>query len=359
MAQTIIYQVENFQYRGEGIGNDWLFYIRTQAGLAHFESSIRPGENDVTTRVIGILEEESEEITDTWWVSVIEKDAGQDDRAASSKHIISLSVEPGNAYERMISVEVADTGRLGRNDKAVLDFHLLAYVLEDNEEVPTMDAEIIPPDPKPDIEYPTETAGSMPAQFPAIADGSNPKSVPVTAQLYANLTRGVAGKSPREDVLARFLNAFSSSYHPADFIPQISLYQISNEEDLSFWSSQNSSMGLRTQQRIINALNDAIPPLGKQTSRFERHRYELAGRLLAEKFAGEFGPAATALADLIMELTEDRPRRVSIGRDLYTRSEELNWYTGVWHNAFFIEPTPFSGPDKSIWLVVWSDGWEE
>ena len=359
MAHTIIYQVENFQYRGEGIGNDWHFYIRTQAGLARFESSIRPGENDIITRVVGIVEVEQEEITDTWWVSVIEKDASQDDRAASSKHIISMAIESGNAYERLISVEVADTGRPGRNDKAVLDFHLLAYILEENETAPPLDAEIIPPDPKPDIEYPSEIAGRMPAQFPAIADGSDPRSVPVTAQLKAQLVRGASGKSSREDVLNRFLNAFSSSYHPPDFTPQISLYKISNVEGLSFWSSQNSSMGLRTQGRIIDALNDAIPPLGKQASRFERLRYDLTGRLLADKFSGEFGPAATALADLIMELTEDRPRRVSISRDLYTRSEELNWYTGVWHNAFFIEPTPFSGPDKSIWLVVWSDGWEE
>ena len=359
MPHTIVYQLENFQHYGEAIGNDWVFYLHTQAGLARIESSIRPREYDTTRRVIGIVEEERGEITDTWWVSVIEKDATQDDLAASSKHIISMVVEPGNAYERMISVEVADTGRKGRNDKAILDFHFLAYVLEENEPVPSLDVEILPQDPKPEITYPTKIAGSLPAQFDAIADGVDPKSVSVSAQLQSQIVRGIAGKSPRENVLTRFIESFSVDYHPSDFIPQISIYYISNEDGIPFWSSQNSSQGLRTQSRIIDALNQAIPPLGKQTSRFIRHRGELSHRLLSEKLTGDFGPAATALADLIMELTEDRPRRVSINRDLYTRSEQLNWFTEIWHHAFFVDPTPFRGPDKGIWLVVWSDGWEE
>ena len=360
MKSTIVYRLESIHYRGENIGNDWTFYFRTHAGLTRLESSLKVGEMNQVLRTIGLVDvEDQEELTDTWWVSVIEKDKAQDDRAVSSRYVVPLLIEPGAEFMRTISVDVSDTGRLGRNDRATLDFEILAYVLEPDQQTPALDASPVPADPKPDIEFPTDTAGNFPSQFEAIADGVNPKSVPVTAQLEAILTTGKTGNSQQDAALILFRDAFTSRYSPSHVTPEIALYRIANTEGIPFWSSQNSSQGLRSQSRIIDALNDAIPPQGGKSPSFQRRRNELIHELLDSKFTGEFGSAATALADLIITLTEDRPERTSISRDIYIRTEEINWFSGVWRRAFFIEPTPFSGPDQYIWLVVWTDGWEE
>ena len=360
MKHTVVFRLESIHYRGEAVGNDWTFYFRTLAGLTRIDSSIQPQEADRTPRVIGIAEvENTEEITDTWWVSVIEKDMTQDDRAVSSRHQVPLFIEPGAEYMRTISVDVADTGRIGRNDRATLDFEIIALVLDANEETPDLIASPTPQDPGPDIEYPTDTAGSFPHQFEAIAEGVNPRSVPVVASLEAILTTDKTGSSQRDNALVHFREAFTNTYPLPHLVPEIALYRIANAEGKLFWSSQNSSQGLRSQARIINALNDAIPPQGGKSPAFQRHRNALVTELLEPKFTGDFGAAATALANIILSLTTDRPERTSVNRDVYVRTEELNWFSGIWRRAFFVEPTPFSGPDNDIWLVVWTDGWSE
>ena len=232
-------------------------------------------------------------------------------------------------------------------------------VLGPDEKVPTLDATLLPPDANPDIERPVLTAGEFPAQFEAVAEGVNPRSVPVIAERTSHLKLGETGSTDRDEILARFLKNYSSTYGPQHFVPEIALYKIRSEKGDPFWSSQNSSMGLRTQQRIMRALDKALPVQGGGSPAFHRARHAIIAELLQYKFASEFGPAATALADLIMELTEDRAHQASISRDLYSRETSLDWFSGVWNRAFFVDQTPFSSPDREAWLVLWSDAWEE
>ncbi len=360
MGRYVVYRVDRVHYSGEAVGNDWTFYFNTPAGLTRFGSSLGLGESMQAARVIGAYEaKEGALVTDVWWVSVIEKDFAQDDRAVSSRHLVPMTIEAGRSYTRTISVEVADTGRIGRNDRAILDFEITAEILDAGQDAPVLEAEVVSRDPGPDIEVPTETAGAFATAFTAIAEGVNPKSVSVAATLQVAQQLGAVNGHAHGEILSVFLEHFSSHSGSSQTPPQIALYRIENPDSVRFWSSQNSSMGLRTQTRIMDALHEALPSPGSSRTKFERRRGALIPVLLQSRFAGEFGPAATALANLIIALTEDRPERVSINRDVYIRTTELNWFSGVRHYAFFVEPTPFSGPDEYIWLIVWSDGWEE
>ena len=108
MNVHIVYRADRIRYMGEPIGNDWSFYFHTSAGISHFESSLEPGNVDQTPKVIGVFEaEENEELMDTWWVSVVEKDTMQDDRAVSSRHVAPIIVERGVEVIRTIPVEIS------------------------------------------------------------------------------------------------------------------------------------------------------------------------------------------------------------------------------------------------------------
>ena len=358
MNLHIVYRLESVRYRGEGVGNDWHFYFRTQAGLTRLDSGIRLDDTSRPLKVIGIhTAQANTELTDTWWVSVVENDFFQDDRAASSKHVVPIYVEPGVEITRTITVEVTDTGRIGQSNRAWLDFEIVAAVLNPDQPLPELEA--IPQEADPDIERPTTTAGAFPDRFEAIADGVDPRSVPVVAHKVLQLERGVTPADNREERLLQFLEHFSNHHAPAHTPPSIALYRIENPDGILFWSSQNGSMGMRTQARIMDAVNEAIPAQGGGNPTFVRGKHTLVVELFGNTFAGTFGAAAAALAEVVMELTEDRPERTSINRDLYTRTSQLDWYSGMVTRAFFIEPTPFSGPDRDIWLVVWTDPWEE
>ena len=362
MPFKILYHLDRVHYRGESIGSDWTFYIHTAAGLSKLEAKVHPGENHYRGWVVAVHPvdgEEGAELIDTWWVSAVEKDQAEDDFGVTSRFRVPLILEHGVEMMRTMTAEVVDTGRNGRRDVAQLDFKVAALVLDSDSPQPDLDATPVPRDARPEIEYPFATAGEFPTRFNAIADGVDPKSVPVMAHKVVELKLGEEPNNPRDQILARFLENFTYDVRPSGISPKIALYQISNRDGIRFWSSQNSSMGIRSQARIIDALNRAVPPLGGGTPRFERGRHNIVSLLLQPKFAGEFGPAATALADLIMVLTEIRPERVSISRDLFTRTVELNRFSGIWTNAFFVEPTPFSGPDPDVWLIVWTDAWEE
>ena len=360
MTLNIVYRLNLVEYRGESVGDDWTFYLHTPAGLAQMQSPIGPGETDQTQRVIGVREaQEDDEVVDTWWVSAIEADFVQDDRAASSRHLVPLIIAPGAVFMRTINIEVVEAGVSGINNTAVLDFEILAFVLDPDEPVPPLDVTLLPPDADPDIELPTVTAGECPEQFDAIAEGIGLSEVPVTAERVIELDRGAAGGNPLEEALAGFLTYFASDLGPRTFVPKISLYRISNPDGVEFWGGQNSSMGQRSQTQIIEALNDAIPVQGGGSPTFERATRAIVSELLNNKFTGEFGSAATALAELIMALVETLPERNTVARDLFTRETDLDGFTTTWNHAFFVEPTPFAGPDPDVWLVVWSDAYEE
>lgn len=360
MTLNIVYRLNRVEYRGESVGDDWTFYLHTPAGLAQMQSSIGPGEADQTQRVIGVREaEEEDDVVDTWWVSAIEEDFVQDDRAASSLHLVPLIITPGAVFMRTVNVEVAEAGVPGINNTAVLDFEILAFVLDPGDPVPPLDVTLLPHDADPDIELPTVTAGECPQQFDAVAEGVGLAEVPVTAGRVIELERGAAGSNSLEEALAGFLMHFASDLGPQTFVPKINLYRISNPDGTEFWGGQNSSMGQRSQNQIIEALDDAIPVQGGGSPTFERAPRAIVSQLLDNKFTGEFGSAATALAELIMALVETQPERNSVARDLFTRETDLDDFTRIWNHAFFVEPTPFSGPDPDVWLVVWSDAYEE
>ncbi|MDH5521368.1 MAG: hypothetical protein OEZ14_12640, partial [Acidimicrobiia bacterium] len=324
------------------------------------QSNLGIGETDSTQRVIGVRQvHQDDEPLDTWWVSVIEADFVQDDRAVSSRHVVPLAIQPGVQFMRTISVEIAEAGVTGHANTAVLDFVVRAEVLVPNEPAPSLDVTLLAPDADPDIEHPTVTAGDCPAQFTAVAEGVGPSEVPVTAELVVELDRGAAGSNPREEALAGFLTHFSSDLGPFNFVPKIALYRISNPDGIEFFCSQNSSMGQRSQANIIEALNDAIPVEGGGSPTFDREDDAIVPNLLNSKLTVEFGPAATALAALIMELVDTQPERTTVARHLFTRETELDWFTQVWNDAFFVDPTPFSDPSPDIWLIMWSDAYEE
>jgi len=360
MSLNIVYRLNRVEYRGESVGDDWTFYLHTPAGLAQLQSSIGPGETDPTQRVIGVREaQEDDDVVDNWWVSAIEDDFVQDDRAVSSRHLVPLIVTPGAVFMRTVNVEVVEAGVSGVPHEAVLDFEILAFILGPDEPVPPLDVTVLPPDADPDIELPTVTAGECPQQFDAVAEGVGLTEVPVTAERMIELERGSAGSNPLEEALADFLMQFASDLGPQTFVPKIGLYRIANPDGIEFWGGQNSSMGQRSQTQIIEALNDAIPVEGGGSPTFERAPYAIVSELLNNKFAGEFGAAATALAELIMALVETQPERNAVARDLFTRETDLDGFTRIWNHAFFVEPTPFAGPDPDVLLVVWSDAFEE
>ncbi len=360
MDVDIVYRLDRIHYRGEAVGDDWTFYFQTPAGLSEMQSSVGTGETDSTQRVIGVRQaQEDDEVSDTWWVSVIEADFVTDDRAVSSRHVVPYIVHPGAHYSRTISVEVTEAGVLGQPNTATLDFELRAEILDPGDPTPPLDVTLLPPDADPDIEHPTVTAGECPQQFTAIAEGVGPSDVPVTAEKEIELDRGVAGTNQREEALAEFLTHFASDLGPFRFVPRIALYRVANPDGIEFFSGQNSSMGQRSQANIIEALNDAIPVQGGGSPTFEREDHAIVPDLLNHKQAGEFGAAATALAALIMELVDSQPERATVARHLFTRETDLDSFSRVWNHAFFVEPTPSSDPSPDLWLIVWSDAYEE
>lgn len=56
---------------------------------------------------------------------------------------------------------------------------------------------LLPRDAEPDIARPIATAGFFPEQFDAIAEGCNPKSIPVFAERIAQVEHNVRGKEKK------------------------------------------------------------------------------------------------------------------------------------------------------------------
>jgi hypothetical protein len=201
----------------------------------------------------------------------------------------------------------------------------------------------------------------LPLQFTAELEGADVVNLPVVGERLLLLGRDHVDGDPRAAALANFLDHFADEVAPAEFEPRAALYELRNLDSQPFWVGQNSSMGQRNNQRIIEAFAKLAPPLGIATHAelggFER-RASMLLELLGEAHTDELTPAADAIAKLIAALISE-PEHAPVDREIYVRTTVIDEFSGDWTRAFIVDATPFAGPEEFAWLVVWTDAWIE
>lgn len=202
--------------------------------------------------------------------------------------------------------------------------------------------------------------GELPDQFTAELEGVD-ATLPVVGTRVLAVGRGPANE-PRAAALASFLEHFSSGSGPAGFEPRAALYELRNRDDQPFWIGRNSTMGQRNNRRLVEAFAHQAPPRGQpiypELSGFEE-RNSLLVELLGDAHAPELGPAATALAELIVVLTDEHPEQAVVEREIYVRTALIDEFSGEWTRVFIVDASPLSGPERFAWMLVWTDAWVE
>jgi hypothetical protein len=162
--------------------------------------------------------------------------------------------------------------------------------------------------------------------------------------------------------LKRLFDAVSLGVDPASYEPRAAIYAVENPDGQPFWVGRNSSMGQANNRRIVESFAAAAPPVGApihpDLGGFEE-RQSLLVELLGDRNTVELGPTASAIAELIAALVEQYPEQAVVEREVFVRTALIGEISGEWCSAFIVDPTPYSGPDKLAYLVVWTDSWTE
>ncbi|MFO7565250.1 MAG: hypothetical protein R6X02_21585 [Enhygromyxa sp.] len=358
----VIYELTDLACTGDGLGDEWTFYVHTGAGLVCFNR--RGG----VPRVLGVRSPpdspggEPAFERELWWASATEHDLAVPEHGAGLFTPVSIPLAPGLEVHRSLAFEVAEARRWPRRERvAHLRLEIRARVEEAGDApAPKLDATPLIPDasvPRPEL-----TAGELPESFTVELEGVEVDDLPVVGERILLLGRDHADDEPRAAALGNFLTHFAGGFMPAWYEPRAALYQLRNVDGLPFWIGRNSSMGQRNNRRIIEAFAGLAAPLGTpihgELGGFEE-RASLLVELLGNAHTSELGPAAEAIAQLIAALVSEHPERATVEREVYIRTALIDEHSGEWTRAFIVDPTPYSGPDQSGWLVAWTDSWTE
>lgn len=359
----VVYRLARITHTGDGVGDDWTIYLHTGAGLVRVASRVVPAGDDPRERVIGVREVEiGAPVTfanESWWVSATEHDSKFPDRGAGLYTPVALPLEPEAEVWRSLVLEVAESG--GSPDtsrRAELRVDLYARV-ELAGDVPAPKLDAVPLAPDADVPRPTRTAGELPEAFTVDLHGVGfDVMVPVTARRKHDVSLLAGADSPIAEALRTFLKHHTNTRPPASFTPRAVVYELSNAAHAPFWIGDNSSMGHDNHALLIAAFAAAAPPLGSESEGFEVQP-SLLRHLLAYKHTIELGPAAAAIAGLVAALTTEHPEQSTVERAFFMRTSIIDDISGEWTYVTFIDPTPFSGPEASAWMLVWTDAWVE
>lgn len=362
----VIYELTDVAATGENLGDDWTFYVHTGAGLVSFSAAVH-STGDRPPRVIGVRTRPSPDTDPTferelWWASATEHDLAVPEHGAGLFTPVWIPLEPGLEVHRTLEFDVAEARNWARHNRvAHLRLDLRARV-ESASEAPAPALDATPLIPNASVPRPELTAGELPQQFTVNLEGIDIDDLPVVGDRILWVGRDDADDVPRAEALGRFLTHFAGGFMPAWHEPRAALYQLRNSEDQPFWIGRNSSMGQRNNRRIIEAFAGLAPPLGPPIhdglGGFEE-RMSLLVELLGPAHTAELGPSAEAVAQLIAALVTQHPERATVEREVYVRTAMIDEHSGEWTRAFIVDPSPYSGPDESAWLVVWTDAWTE
>ena len=360
----IIYELTHVARTGENVGQDWTFYVHTGAGLVCLDVGV---DADPRPRVIGVCTRpapraEVEFDRELWWASATEHDLAVPEHGASLFTPVWLPLEPGLEVHRSLELDVTEAPQQSTHTRRT---HLRLDVrarIEQVGDTPAPALDVTPLVPNATVPRPELTAGELPEHFMAELEGIEIDNLPVIGERVLLLDRNHVDGDPGAAALAHFLTHFAGGFLPAWYEPRAALYELRNPDDQPFWIGHNSTMGQRNDRRIIEAFAQLSPPLGAPIAGdldgFEE-RSSLLVELLGDAHTVELEPSAKAIAQLIAALTSQHPERATVEREVYVRTAMIDEHSGEWTRAFIVDPSPFSGPDKMAWLVVWTDAWTE
>lgn len=196
---------------------------------------------------------------------------------------------------------------------------------------------------------------NLPRSFTALAGGVG-QSVEVQADAFVAVARGQAPPAPvsaLEQAALDFLELNTNPEAPAGRVPALSIYRVSSPAGLEVWSSPHSAMGLQTQVQALHGLSGVLQG-ARGAGRFAELG-ALVGEVLGGHGVRRFARAAENLAALITPLLHDDVEHAVIDRRLFGRSDELGACSALRTRAFFVDPTPFRGPESWFHLVVWTE----
>lgn len=211
-------------------------------------------------------------------------------------------------------------------------------------------------EPDPDCAGPTtETCSTsrLPRVFNGVAEGSGSDSVDVELRLVASdmpiCTRG--GYVELWQLLDDFLDYVSWIDSPVE--PHVGVYRIANADGIPFFVGFNSSMGHRTQENLLQALQESLGDEGEGCRAFEKEG-SLVSRIDTD--LENFADAAANITAILEHLTEGNQ---DVNRPVHQRGCPLDSFSGLFDDAFFVDPHSGSGPETEAYLVVIRSGWEE
>ncbi|MCB0364582.1 MAG: hypothetical protein H6624_08865 [Bdellovibrionaceae bacterium] len=207
-------------------------------------------------------------------------------------------------------------------------------------------------------------ANKLPTSFSFTGEGVG-GNVKVVANVLYSLEQGgvpTPDADKLELLLLKFLDLQTGGGAPGFFTPNLSLYKLTPvKAGEKLWIGRNSSMGWRSIKMILADLEKQLPwPAANLCESFstEYSTESVAKELIADKGLEKIVPAAENLAAIYKEFRKEG-HGYGMNDPLFTRGCQIDSFTGASYHVFFVDRTPYSAPETEVYMVLYTDAYEE
>lgn len=193
----------------------------------------------------------------------------------------------------------------------------------------------------------TAFAQSVYSDFPAIVmlEGVTGPVETEVSQVGFVTGRGVYEGAPEyESILTRFHASIP------DESRRVALFEVKGDQ--KFWLGSSSSMGTRSLERMVGLMASNLTPERADRCGSMTKEESLLSHLFEGANATELAVGTGGLASLVTGLVSEGGESVRIERPVYVMGCVLDSFTYQTFSVFFVDPTPFRGPDENSYVVL-------
>lgn len=204
------------------------------------------------------------------------------------------------------------------------------------------------------LSQPAHAASLLPATVPTTAQG-------VTGPVPVTLTRVVSTREPATEAwmveararLERFIAQTTYSL-PLGLRTEGAIYRVDGADAHWVFDTRTADQVLGALDPLLDVTPFGCTPFAPPFSAAP----DLLNFVVANRNAGQLPAATTALVDLVLPLGGPS---AGMWQPVYQRACTLDaeGFNLLHHNAFFVDPSPLSGPDAFSYVVVLRTGYSE